>query len=748
MIRYLFIVTLCLYTRANIYCQENIPLNTWRTHLSFNGTKDIAVVSGKVFCASASGLFSFDQSDNSLTKLTKIDGLSDVQISSISSTPDGNALYIGYESGAVDLIENNEITGFDLIRELTFADNKRINDAIFGTTTAYFTTSFGMVSFDLASRRFIEIFQELGESGQQIAAFTGVILRDTIFLATEQGVIGGPLDGTNLLDFDNWRRFDLADGLPAVPTRQLERYNERLYAGVDNLGLYRYESGVWEKETFFDGARFTGLSASGEKLLIVADGVLWDYDGVNNPVRIEDVLIGAPANALYEQDAVWIADGVNGLVTNFSGSFQSIFPSGPFSDSIWKLYYHEGKMYGVSGGYAAGEVLDIEAGYYLFQNGSWDNFNASGSPNATVTPPVNDLVDVVFSSELDALYFASFRSGLMILKEEEFSVFSGPPLMQSFGRLKISSLAVDENGLWVANYGVAPSVHLLKPDGLWESFAFGVSEARSTPLEIVISTFGDKWIRLDPGEGAGILVLNSATGEQRFLNEESNSGQLPSVRVNDMVLDKDGFLWVGTDRGVAFFPNTGQVFDGVVSAVTPIFDNRPLLRDDRVTVIEVDGGNRKWVGTPNGLWLFDENGEELIHNFTTENSPLISNDILDIEINPVSGEVFIATAKGIISFRGDATEAGPVHGNVKIFPNPVTRDFVGSLSINGLAANAIVKITDISGKLIWQTRANGGTATWGVADYNGRRAATGMYLVFSATDDGEDTFVGKIAVVD
>jgi ligand-binding sensor domain-containing protein len=172
------------------------------------------------------------------------------------------------------------------------------------------------------------------------------------------------------------------------------------------------------------------------------------------------------------------------------------------------------------------------------------------------------------------------------------------------------------------------------------------------------------------------------------------------------------------------------------------------LRDDKVTAIAVDGGNRKWMGTERGVWLFNATGEEMIYNFTMDNSPLLSNVIKDIAINHKTGEVFFATDKGIVSYRADATESNSIFQSVKIFPNPVTNSFNGSVGINGLATNATVKITDISGKLIWQTQANGGTATWNVRDYTGRRAATGVYLVFAATSDGVESVVGKIAVVE
>jgi hypothetical protein len=172
-----------------------------------------------------------------------------------------------------------------------------------------------------------------------------------------------------------------------------------------------------------------------------------------------------------------------------------------------------------------------------------------------------------------------------------------------------------------------------------------------------------------------------------------------------------------------------------------------LLQDEKITAIEVDGGNRKWIGTERGVWLFNPTGESMVYNFTSENSPLLSNKIVDIEIDKITGEVFFATDKGIVSFRSDATNGNPTFDAVKIFPNPVTPDFSGNVGISGLTTDAIVKITDVSGKLVFETRAEGGTAVWGVRDYSGNRVSTGVYLVFASTADGSSRVVGKLAVI-
>lgn len=185
-----------------------------------------------------------------------------------------------------------------------------------------------------------------------------------------------------------------------------------------------------------------------------------------------------------------------------------------------------------------------------------------------------------------------------------------------------------------------------------------------------------------------------------------------------------------------------------MTASVPIFENRLLLRNEYITDIGIDPANRKWFGTKsNGIWLFSETGEELIYHFTINNSPLPSNNILSLAIEPVSGEVLITTDKGAISFRSDATIGTDEHQNVKVYPNPVAPSYTGQIVIEGLVNNAQLKITDVSGKLVKEVRANGSTAIWNGRDLNNARVKSGVYLVFSASQDGLETYVAKIVII-
>ena len=398
----------------------------------------------------------------------------------------------------------------------------------------------------------------------------------------------------------------------------------------------------------------------------------------------------------------------------------------------------------LAGGYSSTFTpLGIPGNIDRFNDGAWSTQSSS----------MLDLTDITFDSNSDKKYLASFGYGveewnaensIQIFDETNSSLVN----TNSPGRfVTVTAVRKTDEGLWVANYGASQSLHLMDDDNSWTSYSFSPIASRY-PLKMDVDFYNNVWLVPNPNQGGGVVVYNKDENRSAYLTDVEGSGGLPSKSVLSITVDREGFVWLGTEEGVCYFADPSSALSPGVNATRPIFEDRFLLRDDRVTAIAVDGGNRKWMGTERGVWLFSPSGEELIHNFTTDNSPLLSNVILDIEVNHESGEVFFATDQGLASFRSDATEGDFQFQGIKIFPNPVTGEFNGMVAISGLATDAIVKITDISGKLVWQSQANGGTASWNVRDFHGKRPSTGMYLVFSATADGSESVVGKIAIVE
>ncbi|MBC8110385.1 MAG: T9SS type A sorting domain-containing protein, partial [Verrucomicrobia bacterium] len=466
---------------------------------------------------------------------------------------------------------------------------------------------------------------------------------------------------------------------------------------------------------------------------------------------ITDPILANPQEVVLVNNLLWTADAENGLLLRQNGVFQSFLPNAPFRNETFELYTYDDNVVTLGGGYNTSATPDnSSAGFYIFKDGNWQNFNKNQTLPSQKIPDVKDLVAAAYSPATQNLYLASFGDGLLLKKPDQtFEVFNqnNSPLRTDItNRVKVTGLATDaESNVWVINYGVSQTpLHVRKTDNTWQSFNVGTSLAASA-VEILIDQTNYKWLRINTSEG-GIIIFDEKTQRNRYLTTGSGRGNLPGQSVYSMALDKDGAVWLGTERGIAVLFNTSQAFLEDISL--PFFENRPLLREEIVTAIAVDGGNRKWIGTRTGLWLFNADGSQLIERFTTNNSPLPSNIVQSIGIQPITGEVFVATDKGLVSYRGSSTISDGTNQQVKVFPNPVRFGFQGLVGISGLASNATVKITDVTGRLVYQTQANGGTAIWNVQDYKSRQAKTGIYLIFSALPDGTQGFVGKMAVIE
>jgi hypothetical protein len=225
--------------------------------------------------------------------------------------------------------------------------------------------------------------------------------------------------------------------------------------------------------------------------------------------------------------------------------------------------------------------------------------------------------------------------------------------------------------------------------------------------------------------------------------------------VNCVTVDLEGDVWVGTQQGVVSFECGSNVFEstclGRRRIVTVDDFNGYLLETEDVKTIAVDGGNRKWFGTTNGIFVQSPDALTQVANYTSTNSPLFDNTITDIAINNKTGEVWIGTEKGVISLRGEATAGGNVNSTAPYaYPNPVRPDYDGPIAIYGLARDANVKITDIAGNLVYEGKSLGGQAIWDGRDYLGRRAATGVYLIFATSNvsfDTPDAIITKLVII-
>ena len=702
--------------------------------MNYSKIKSLAEIEDRVYGAADFGVMYVDVQEFSTGSIAKLNGLSGIGVNCLANDEQKKTLIIGYQDGVIDFLENSKITSLDRLKTITGIKGSRsINHISLRGQTAYASTDFGVVVLDIEKKEIRETWRDLGISGQTIRIYQSAILNDSIFLATENGVWAGDLK-TNLLDFNSWQKFSAGELSSGVQT--ITMFNNGIYTAVDGLGIFDKQGNKWIKNPFLQNLKYNRLKGTASTLFVCSESTLWQVDNQNIVTEIKSSELTHPNDVLMNDANLYIGDDTKGvLVRRPDDLITSFVVSGPGLNSFWDIRYEQNTMLTIAGGHSESLLpLDNKGNVSSFSN-EW----------STSTLSISDITDLEFSDPTRA-YYSSFTDGLLQKssnqQELKYDIENSPLQSNS-----ITAIERTSEGLWVANYNTNQSLHLLKSDGSWESFSFTFPPSKF-PVDLKQDLIGNIWMSISAKDGGGIVVFNRQSNKSVYLNDQGGQGGLPGKKVSSMAIDGDGQVWVGTDQGVAYFANPSAIFSGNVNASKPIYDSRFLLRDENITALAVDGGNRKWIGTESGVWLFDALGEKLFHNFTIDNSPLLSSHIQCIGINNLSGEVFFGTDKGLASFRSDATIGNSNFDSVKIFPNPVTSQFSGFVAIEGLTTDSIVKITNVAGKLIWQTMANGGTASWNVRDVNGRRVETGIYLVFSTSADGSDMNVGKIAIVE
>lgn len=740
LMKYLLLLPFAL-TSSIGWAQENIPVGTWRTHFDYKSANVVEEVKSKVFAAVQSGLVYYDYEDNSVNKFTKIDGLSDAVVTALRFNEASETLVVGYENGNIDVVTSSGIFNNTRLLESSIVANKRIHDVSFYKEEYNLSTDFGVVVVDVASGEVTATYRNLGEGGTEVAVYRTAFMGDEMYLATSVGVLMADRSTTlNFQDFNNWQRYSgsLVNGLDISAVAAL---GSKVYAASEE-SLFSLEDNEWVLVLDTDDETITNLKVE-ETLLVVTNQSIYSLNSADELIQIGtfETGISQPQDVIRtDAGEYWYADANGGLGRHFGDRVEFMVFDGPYTDIE--------KLKNTSAGMVALPELDKSISslafnaktYDLFSEGKWQR---KASQEVT---GLDNFSDVII--EEDNFWLASNGNGLFNAGTEQLYTASNSTLTvhpDAGDNLLVTGLALGSQGeLWVTNPGNFP-IHRRDIDGAWTRFSMGGGVRN--PRAMAYTPFAGLWMPLGITSGQGLAAFNPETNNYRIMTA-SNAG-LPSNEVNDLAIDLDNEIWLATGSGVAYFPfGSFAIEDDSLAAIRPIYDGAYLFDDKMVHTLAVDGGNRKWIGTNEGAWLMEDSGGKLVQQFNTANSPLPSNRVLVIEIDNQTGEVFFLTDKGLVSYRSGAVLGGFRHGQVKIFPNPVPPGFEGEVGLRGLVNDAILKITTVSGRLVREIHAPGGGAAWNLADYNGRRVNTGVYLVFSASEDGQETFVGKIAVVE
>jgi ligand-binding sensor domain-containing protein len=752
-------------------------IGEWTDYQSYAHAKNVAVTSDNVYCVTEGGLFSYSKTDNSILKLSTINGLSDVAIQRLAYSKQNNTLIVAYQNANIDLIIGNDIFNLSDIKRKQIPADKTINNVLFVGNLAYLSCGFGIVVVNL-ERKEIKDTYFIERDGGYVNVWDMATDGTFLYAATSGGIYRALASEPNLQNYNNWTRMT---NLPNADKKfnRIEYFNGKIIANYtpDQYAsdeVYQLNGETWSR--FLPEIRYVSdvttsgnfiVFASREEVLVYNENMelvehIREYVLPEN----KETIIQPLCAELDAQNILWIADQKHGLI-KIATTDERIVPEGPIDNKVFSLNANGNDLWITSGGRDnAWNNLFMEPMFQLNREGKWTVFNKNDFPAP------NDFRDIVCiavdPNDPDHVFAGSWGGGVLEFSAGKFvnrydnfnsSLQTQWPSDPSAPYVRIGGMAFDSEGnLWVTNNGVANVLSVLQTDGKWKSFELSGIANKYSIGKVVVTQNDDKWVVVPRGHDLYVLSSDNSESKPQKVTAYFTNGEVELYTdMNDvyaLVEDKKGELWVGTSMGVAVFSNPQRIWesDRMYASRPGLNLNdgvfHPLLEKETVTAIAVDGANRKWFGTKNsGVFLISENGEAELEHFNTENSPLPSNDITDIAINHKTGEVFIGTASGLISYMGEATEATEEFADVYVYPNPVRENYDGPIVIKGLVDETDVRITDISGNLVSKTTSLGGQAIWDGKTLNGNRCKTGVYLVFMTDASGTKTMIAKLLFI-
>lgn len=775
---FLILILLC---GVSIIAQT--PVGSFRAHTAMHTFISVATDANTVYAASDNGLMLLEKStiydeQPVTTSWTKVDGLSDMDIVRLFYDKNHNSLIICYNNGNIDIIRNDRLVNVRDVKDKSLTGSKRLSVCRAIDGQVYLVYPFGIVVFDMDEMVISDTWFTKRE-GHQFIATDIVAAGERLYVSTKEGIFSIPQNSPLKNDFSRWEQesewnfaFLASVGGKVFAIKKADEYEE----GAQDE-LYVLSDAGWAPTGKYYLLATYMMSQNDTLLVCNWDGVeLMDANTENlyNAYWYENNYMPDTREAVLDGENIWVADHTYGLVQNNMPYFSHRYYqcAGPFADYVERVTSHNGVVVAVHGtrrastSYAPGFRYPAVS---WFVNQEW-NYNSLDFLNYNPDHLTYDLVNVAVNPKDETEWgVASWGNGVFKCKDHRVvahyraadSVSATAPI----GPTYVSGLQYDKKGnLWMTDSYCPGMLKMLEPDGTWHVYNISAAAGANSPSKVVadnllVDSRGYKWVNFPLGgvDYHLIVFTDNGTydnpGDDKVARIEMNvAAEVQSSTVYCMAEDHDGEIWIGTDKGVKVIYYPDKVFNGNAYPRNILLEQdgyvSVLLEYEDVTAIAVDGANRKWIGTNKaGVFLMSENGQEQLLHFTEEDHPLFSNQIVDININHVTGEVFFATAKGLVSYKGTATGGFQTYEDLLVYPNPVPSGYTGAVAVNGLKTNSLCKITDSSGKLVWQGYSDGGQLVWYCKDHYGQRPASGVYYVMVSDENGKEKIVAKFLFI-
>lgn len=700
--------------------QGDIAVGGWRFHLSHQNIMQLTGSEETVFALGENSLFYFSTSETTPETLSKLDGLYGHNFESITFDETTKTLLITYSDGTLDLVTESAIRRINEIRTNALITEKTIRKVRIINGAGWLAADFGLARINLTEGFIESAYLNLGLNGSQVPVLDVAILGNNVFALSESGVIRANLSA-NLSDFNQWERLDLGTNISFI---QLVALEEELFLLGQNHQVYQLNSGSIDWVVGTTGVE--NLKLSGEKVNFSMDNALYALDANGNLEIISSNFGDAFNDFLVTQQGIFLATPDKGV--GRVGDLESIFLPGPPSSLV-----NFAQLNGQTAAYAADPSPQIEESTLrqlgVFSIGNWKIWEAP-----------EKIQSVAY---VNGINYIGTQNGLFRQDDGVISSVTHPLLGNG---VEIGAIAGGPAGKVYIGTNT-PTPRLLIGDSQNQFTDYEVAGLQRFD-KIQVDRFGNIWI-LEGQQGGGRLrVFNPESGLNRNFGTQINNGALPGQWVGDIFLDSEQNLWIATNQGIAYFFNAPSIdASAAVNAVLPIFENRLALANTATTQILIAPDRSIWIGTERqGLWHFGQDFERLIRNFTVQNSPLPSPEVRSLALNEKSGELFIGTSDGSLSFRAESIRPADNLGALKIYPNPIRNDFNGVLSIEGTTDFSTLKIATTAGRVVASMAVGGGKVTWNLRDPTGNRIGPGVYLVYVIDEAGRERTAGKFLV--
>lgn len=757
----IIILSLPAFTTA-----QNLPIGTWRAYLPLANAVSITQSNQNIYCATEFGLFSIDIDNHLIETYTKNDGLAEVEPQKIAYNKKNGILIITYKNSNIDLIQNGKITNLPYLKNANIVADKTVKNIAVNDSLAYLAVGFGIVVIDLIKKEIKETYNFI--NGSSTLACNAVFADNTqIYAATENGIFQSALNNPLILNFNTWENISDVNTNGNIST--ITKFDNKIWISKGDR-IYNYDGTSWHLVFNESNWETFDLNVDNNHLLVAQQKIV---SGNPTDQRIgkweNNTFIFIPKNQYTrypleviedKNGAIWHADLYDGLIKDTPNP-QRFSPNSPYAITNKDMNFIGNTLYVASSNASPNANPTFNKnGIYILKDGTWTNYHLY---SWNLFDTIYDITIVQPLVAENKIILGGNMPGGGIIEMNITDNSAIVPMVyrpNSNQKFRITNSTIDAgNNIWLTDAYSAYPVICRKNDGTYKFFS-NTYLNNIILTDIVADDYGQLWISKNASNG-GLVVFNpnftiDNASDDQYVNYSAgaDNGNLPSNNVLCLEKDLNGEIWIGTSQGIAVIRCASSAIEMNCPAEqicisrkdgTEFCDN--LLEDQTVTVIKTDATNRKWIGTNNGIYLVNETGEEQIHYFNKDNSPLLGNEIRSIAVNPNTGDVFIGTNMGICSFRGTATETTKESGAAFVYPNPVMPDYEGTITIKNIPNNCNVKITDAVGNLVYETKADGGQATWDGKLINGRKAASGVYLVLCKGIDKKEKLTTKFVLL-